>query len=393
MIGLSIEAATEHAEVAVISPDGVLAHRIEAIGHGHTRRLTPLVREALEVAKVAPAALGWVAADLGPGSFTGVRVGLATARGFAFAAGAKLLGASSLASLAHAAPARKALIVPLVGAGRRDLYAGFFRADTRGRVSLVAAARVLPSEAVAAAVAEVHALVPELVVRFVGPGAGRERERLEHAYPTSTALAFRHDGLSALDLAQAARMDRGPAAGLPEPGREGEPVYVRSAQAEERVRHAALAELPITLRDTTPDDVPALVELERRVFGDPWSDAFFRSLLVQPEVWARVAERDGQIAGYGFGVLRPPLADLENIAVVPAHRRGGVARALLADLLARCRAEGVRELILEVRVSNDAAQALYRAEGFELAGLRRGYYTHPVEDALLMRKRLDAVAG
>ena len=390
MTGLAIEAATEHVEIAVVSPDGVLAHRVEDVGHGHTRRLTALVTEALDAAGVRPRSLGWVAADLGPGSFTGVRVGLATASAFALAAGAKQLGASSLASLAHASPSRRALVVPLVGAGRRDVYAGFFRADVRGGVTLLAAPRVLPADAVAEAVAEVHALLPGFAVRFVGPGAGRERERLEAAYPTSTAQAFRHDGLSAIDLAQAARLGLGAGAGLPAAGREAEPVYVRSAQAEERVRHLATGSVPLAIRDFVPGDIPAAAAIEQQVFSDPWSEAFFRSLLAAPATWARVAERDGGIAGYGIAVMRPPLADLENLAVIPAQRRAGIANALLAELFEACGAAGVREIALEVRVSNTAAQALYRAHGFRLAGLRRGYYRHPVEDALLMVRKIAA---
>jgi tRNA threonylcarbamoyl adenosine modification protein YeaZ/ribosomal-protein-alanine acetyltransferase len=396
--GLAIEAATEHVEVAVLAPEGVLAHRVEEVGHGHTRRLTPLVTEALAAAGIGPRALSWVAADLGPGSFTGVRVGLATARAFALAAGARVLGASSLAALAHASPARRALVVPLVGAGRRDVYAGFFRVDARGGTTLVAAPRVLAGDAIGDAVREVHELLPDFTVRFIGPGARRERERLELLYPTSTALAFRHEGLSALDLAAAAGLGQGPGAGLPARGREAEPVYVRSAQAEERVRRAVAGAVPVHVRDMTEADLPAVMELERRVFSDPWSEGFFRDALRRSNPvaldddlhdWVRVAEREGAIAGYSLATIAGSVATLENLATAPAQRRNGVARTLLADLLDHCDGEEVDEITLEVRVSNDAAQALYRAHGFRLAGLRRGYYQEPPEDALIMSAPLD----
>jgi len=127
MTGLAIEAATEHVELRIESADGVvLAERIEDVAHGHTRRIAPLIGEMLAEASVAARDLTWIAADLGPGSFTGVRVGLATAEALAMVSGARLLGASSLAALAHAAGASKALVVPLVPAGRRDVYAGFY---------------------------------------------------------------------------------------------------------------------------------------------------------------------------------------------------------------------------------------------------------------------------
>jgi tRNA threonylcarbamoyladenosine biosynthesis protein TsaB len=391
--GLAIEAATDHVEVAVLSPDGVLAHVVEEVGHGHTRRLTPLVREALGLAGVDARRLGWVAADLGPGSFTGVRVGLATARAFALAAGARRFGASSLAALAHASPARRALVVPLVGAGRLDVYAGFYRAGARGHATLVAAPRVLRAESLADAVDEVRALLPGYAVRFVGPGAGRERERLEAAYPLSTAQVFRHDGLSALDLAATARSGLGPGAGLPAAGGEDGPVYVRTAQAEERVRHAANAAVPLVLRDMSAADGATVAAIERMIFSDPWSETFFQDLLRRAATWARVAERGGGIAGYAVTVVHGTEADLENIAVVPGQRRAGLAVALLEDAMDEAVRRGARRIALEVRVSNDAAQALYRAHGFRLAGLRRGYYRQPDEDALVMARPLGAAGG
>ncbi len=383
--GLALECATAHVEVAVVTPEGVAAHLVEDVGHGQLRRVAPMVQAALAQAGVPARALAWIAADLGPGSFTGVRVGLATAEALALAAGAPVLGVSSLAALAHAAPVRRALTVPLVPAGRRDVYAGFFRSDTRGRAHQVMAPWVGPTDALLRETAAVHALLPRTAVRFVGPGAGREQAALEAAFPGSTALALRHDGLSALDLAAAAR-DRDRAGA--EPAAAGEtprPVYVRPPQAEERVRRALAAPAALSLRAMDERDVDAVLAVEREVFRDAWSPAFFRGLLAEPGAWLRVAERDGRLAGYLVATLVPPQADLENIATVPSERRNGVARALMDDLYAACRARGVREVTLEVRASNAEGQALYRAEGFTIAGLRRNYYRHPVEDALVMR--------
>ncbi len=384
--GLVIESATAHVEVLVCAPDGAaLAHEAEDVGHGHTRRLTPLVTRALARAQVEPRTLGWIAADLGPGSFTGVRVGLATAEAFALAADAPLLGASSLAALALSSGAGRALVVPLVPGGRHDLYAGFFRADLRGRVTLLAAPRVAALPALLEMVTEARALLPRgSDLRFTGPGAAREREALERFAPGSTGPAGDLAGLSATDLAAAVRSGFGPAAGLPAPGEEPRPLYVRSAQAEERVRHAALAGRPIRIRDFTEPDLPAVAAVERRVFSDAWPESFFREELSQAMAWARVAEADGALAGYLLAWVGAGAGHVGNLAVVPEARRRGVARALLEDLLERAGAAGAVSLTLEVRVSNFAAQALYRAFGFRLAGLRRGYYRDTGEDALIM---------
>jgi len=388
MTGLSIEAATSRVEIAVRGDDGLRAHEIEEVGHGHTRRLTALIARALGRAEVRPTQLSWVAADLGPGSFTGVRVGLATARALALASGARVRGASSLAALAGSTSVRRALICPLVPAGRLDAYAGFFRADARGAVSLLAAPRVGPLATIVQAIREAFAAAGTANVRIVGPGVPRWREALERSFPGATSPEWRFEGLSALDLAAAALSPRGPAAGLPAPGDETQPLYVRSAQAEERVRHrASAAEAAVALRPFRVDDVPAAAVIERRVFSDPWPESFFRGELGHPQVYARVAERGGRLAGYSVAWLAAAGGHLGNLAVTPEERRRGVARALVEDLLARARALKTENLSLEVRVSNFAAQALYRTHGFRLAGLRRGYYRDTGEDALVMEWR------
>jgi len=391
MSGLAIEAATSHVEVLVCDVHGTaLAHEVEEVGHGHTRRLTPIVERALARANVAPGALEWVAADLGPGSFTGVRVGLATAHGLALANGARVLGATSLAALACGTRAKRALVVPMVEAGRRDAYLGFFRADARGQIRLLAAPRVESLAGALVSIREALAIAGAVTVRVVGPGVARWREDLEHAFPGSTSEPHRYEGLSAGDLADAALSTAGPASGLPRAGETPHPLYVRSAQAEETVRRKVTAAQPVTIRPFSVSDIPEVVEIEKRVFSDPWPASFFRGELDQPMMFARAAERDGHLAGYSLTWLGAGSGHLGNIAVVEGDRRRGVAHALLVDLFEEARRRGVEDISLEVRVSNFAAQALYRSHGFRLAGLRRGYYGDTGEDALVMKWTVTA---
>ena len=97
-------------------------------------------------------------------------------------------------------------------------------------------------------------------------------------------------------------------------------------------------------------------------------------------------EEDGAAAAY-LGVQRvPPQADVMNVAVSPALRRRGIARALFAELERRL--PEIDELFLEVRASNSGAIALYRTLGFEQVGRRPNYYLDPREDALILRKEL-----
>jgi len=105
---------------------------------------------------------------------------------------------------------------------------------------------------------------------------------------------------------------------------------------------------------------------------------------------ALVAEDDasGTVAGFVVACLAPPEAELETIAVAAGFQRRGLARQLFHALAGALRQERVSVTLLEVRASNNQAQALYRALGFEVAGRRPRYYADPVEDALLMRLAL-----
>jgi ribosomal-protein-alanine N-acetyltransferase len=142
------------------------------------------------------------------------------------------------------------------------------------------------------------------------------------------------------------------------------------------------------IRRGTLADAPALAVIERRAFGDPWSEASFRESLAAAWSFGLVAEHDDAIVGYLIAREAAGTGEILNLAVDPPHRRTGVARALLDAGLTALRQRAVDEVFLEVRVSNEAAQALYRRAEFRAVGRRRGYYRNPVEDALVLRRAL-----
>ena len=151
----------------------------------------------------------------------------------------------------------------------------------------------------------------------------------------------------------------------------------------------------------TEEDLGTIARLEGKLFG---AEAWTRGLLnleleasQGPQADRRYVvveegpDGGGGILGYAgvwLGDGRGD-ADLLTIATAPRARRRGLAAAMLRELIGLARAAGCRAVLLEVRVSNDAARALYARHGFTTAGRRRRYYTAPVEDALVMRLPLD----
>lgn len=147
------------------------------------------------------------------------------------------------------------------------------------------------------------------------------------------------------------------------------------------------------IRPATTADASRLAVLERRSFTDPWSEASFLEVLTLPGTVALIGEVDGVAVGYFLAREILGSAELLNLAVTPERRRRGIGQALLEAGLAAVRSRGGREVFLEVRASNAAAQALYLGHGFRPAGRRRGYYQRPSEDALVLHLALPGASG
>lgn len=143
-----------------------------------------------------------------------------------------------------------------------------------------------------------------------------------------------------------------------------------------------------TIRAMEPGDLPRCAAIEATA-PDPWTEPQLAEELASDFGRLFVACRDGQTAGLAVFQLAAGEASLNALTVDPAARRQGAGRALLTGALAALRAEGAQSCFLEVRAGNSAARALYESVGFAAAGVRRGFYRNPAEDAVVMALNLD----
>lgn len=147
----------------------------------------------------------------------------------------------------------------------------------------------------------------------------------------------------------------------------------------------------MTLRDATADDLDAIMAIEERSFPtDAWSRETMAAELGSIHGRYLVDEHDDQVIGYGGvrALTGSADADIQTIALLAEHRGQGRGRALLRALLAAAAERGAREVFLEVRADNPAAEGLYLAEGFEEIGRRPRYYQPDDVDAIVMRLEL-----
>lgn len=128
-----------------------------------------------------------------------------------------------------------------------------------------------------------------------------------------------------------------------------------------------------------------VLAIESRVYPRPWSMSLFLSELAQRSTRTYlVARLDGDVIGYAGMMFTGKEAHITNIAVDPDYHGRKVGTRLLITVITEALARGAEVISLEVRVTNRAAQQMYRKFGFDVAGVRKGYYIETNEDALVM---------
>ncbi|RLC39728.1 MAG: ribosomal-protein-alanine N-acetyltransferase [Candidatus Coatesbacteria bacterium] len=131
-----------------------------------------------------------------------------------------------------------------------------------------------------------------------------------------------------------------------------------------------------------------VLAIESASFSDPWTRTMFIGELRANHTIYLVAIEGDEVCGYTGGWVVHDELHITNMAVAPDKRGRGIADLLLDRLICDAIKSGCEVAYLEVRESNSIAQNLYRKHGFEVLYKRRGYYINPVEDALVMVKRL-----
>ncbi|HEY5618143.1 MAG TPA: ribosomal protein S18-alanine N-acetyltransferase [Vicinamibacterales bacterium] len=142
------------------------------------------------------------------------------------------------------------------------------------------------------------------------------------------------------------------------------------------------------------DDLDGVLEVENESFTNPWTRDMYTWELQNRSMCHILLLRteDCRVAGFCAFWLVFDEIHINNIALRPSFRAQGMGSALLGQVLAAGRELGARRATLEVRASNEAARRLYERMGFYVAGVRRNYYTKPVEDALILWRDEDVPA-
>ncbi len=358
MLILVVDTATPAVTAGVVRRrDGgvldVLAERVTVDARAHAERITPNVVAALGDAALTMRELDAVAVGCGPGPFTGLRVGMATAAAFGHALDIPVHGVCSLDAIGGRTSGETLVVTD---ARRREIYWARYRDGVRIDGPAVSApADVDPGAAQSVAGSPQHGVL------FGLPRRGPE-------YPTPAGLVAAVPDWS---------VDPAPPA----------PLYLRRPDARAPGDRDTVRE--VTVDGLTPADAERCAQLEARLFAgdEPWPAAAFVREITAEHSRYLAARMAGRLVGYG-GIVRlgrrPPFEyEVHTLGVDPAYRGRGIGRRLLDGLLDFAAGGTVH---LEVRTDNAPALALYRSAGFTRVGLRRRYYRVSGADAYTMRR-------
>lgn len=349
---LQVAGKLDLSQIEFVAQRSIAAHRAS------NQKLLPEIDALLKENGVSPCDLAVIGCGRGPGSFTGVRIALATAKGICSALKIPLVGISTLDAVAQNAAMNgyHGDLLVLADAMRGEVYPVHYHIKAGGPRAV--SFKRLNADMVCKP-GDVQVDCPVCGDGLVKFGAMFE-DRLDESfwYPT---------GKSLLALMQF---------GTPVYAGEVLPVYTRLSDAEETeiknkdvkkdLKTGVQGDVSFTLCGAA--DETEIVALESQCFGsDAWKSFDGRGYWLKATV-------DGKLIGYAGGTYDSEVIEILKVCVAPGHRGRGIAKKLLSDVLEAMRNLNVSRAMLEVRQSNSSAIALYEKLGFKRIAERKNFY-------------------
>ncbi|WP_051548003.1 bifunctional tRNA (adenosine(37)-N6)-threonylcarbamoyltransferase complex dimerization subunit type 1 TsaB/ribosomal protein alanine acetyltransferase RimI [Sneathiella glossodoripedis] len=375
---LAIDTALNACSVALMDGEREIAYSHETRSRGHAEKLLPVIRELMQQNDLAFEELDAIGVTIGPGTFTGLRIGLSAARAISLAAQLPCIGVSTLECLAASVScveANGADIVPIIDARRNEVYHQSFCYSQDSEML-----RAI-SEPMASSIKGIASQLKNDKAIVLGNGVSL----IEHATDTKsnwTELEKSPDPDSRIVARLALRkLDEVLTYHHPLPCILGHlmpscpAVWIRKAKMS--LSHQFIS---------TPEIAKLLAELHKSCFSEPWSETAFEKLLLLNGTIAQVTLSNDQPVGFALYQKTLDEAEILTLGILPLQRNQNFGSHLLRAGLEHLKEQGVAKVLLEVSTDNLSAQRLYQKAGFREIGKRAGYYQIGGEnfDALIL---------
>ncbi|MBO4456629.1 MAG: tRNA (adenosine(37)-N6)-threonylcarbamoyltransferase complex dimerization subunit type 1 TsaB [Butyrivibrio sp.] len=407
---LSIDTSGLVGAVAISDADTLISQFSVQYKTTHSEILMPMLDDICKKINLDLSTIDAIAVAEGPGSFTGLRIGSATAKGLALALDKPIIPVPTVDGIAYNLYGVEKIICPMMDARRSQVYTGlytFVPKTFEGKSLERSFDMQVIHEQFATSVEDIANRINEIgkPVVLLGDGVPVYHDKLEELIKVPYSIApFFQNRQNAAAVAALASVYA--SEGRMVSADDFAPEYLRLSQAEREAKEkekagSAAADKRndnktvgrnnpglIRIREMSAEDIEDAYNLEKTNLGkEAWTKKQLIDALTRDDTIYLVAEKAGRVVGLCGVQNISGDGEVTNVSVAGDCRREGVAYKMLKQLLERGRGIGINDYTLEVRAANAPAIGLYERLGFVSEGVRPGFYDEPKDDAVIYWKR------
>lgn len=374
---LAIDTSSKICGVAIIENEKILIKLINDDEKTHSVKLMPMIDKAFKDTNLSLDDISLLACCIGPGSFTGVRIGIATIKAFSDVKNIPVVGITSLESLAYNVKQISkptSLICSLIDAKNENVYCGLYNFSNNFNYANIFA------ENIDITISKIINVINEKQftdVIFVGDGSKIYKEKLENSLKNSIFATENDDVQNIISIANIAfnKYNSG------EYGNSSSlsPIYLKKSQAEREF------EEKIKILPMTNEDIDLLSTNLNSDFDDFWNINNLKNDFSNPNSTYLIAKVENEIVGFAGFLKICDEANIMNIVTKKNKRNLGIGSKLLENLILYAKNRNCKSITLEVNEHNNIAIHLYEKYNFKRIGLRKKYYNN-TDDAILMAR-------
>lgn len=369
---LSIDTASQICGVSLLENSNLIGNFDQDTGRTHSENLMPMIEQALKQCDLTLKDIDLLVCDKGPGSFTGIRIGIATVKAFHDSLSIPCVGVSSLEALAYAIK-KEGFIVTLLDCKNNNCYFALYELKNSQYTEIIMPSTDTIENSLKICLQNIS---HDSSITFVGDGSiiykdfiASQCKNFYFATSENNVLNSYYLGLAGLDKFRKKE------------GKEVLPLYLKKPQAQRQLEEKFKN---ITIDTMTQEDLNQISNTLLSHFDEFWSYDLLKEELNAKNSNYLVAKFNNEVVGFAGIKIMVEEADIMNIVVRKDFRNQGIGGLLLKNLIDLSKKQNLTSVTLEVMEENYPAIHLYKNFGFEQIGLRKNYYKY--KNGLIMKK-------
>lgn len=371
---LSIDTASNICGVSILENTNLICQLDKNTGRTHSENLMPMIKQAFEQTNLTLKDIDLLVCDKGPGSFTGIRIGVATTKAFHDSLSIPCVGITSLEALAYSVK-KDGLIVSILDCKNDNCYFALYRLEAFQYTEIIPPTADTITNALNVCQQN---LLDNTPITFVGDGSEIYKDLICHEFENCFFVISEDNFLNSYYLG---------IAGLNKWKHNNSddvlPLYLKKPQAQRQLEETSKN---IEINPMTLEDLNQIANTLTSDFDEFWNYTIIKDELNADNSNYLIAKLNQKIVGFAGIKILMDEADIMNIVVKKDSRNQGIGSLLLKELINWAKKLNLTSITLEVMEENYSAIHLYRKFGFKQVGIRKNYYKD--KNGLLMTKKL-----